>query len=95
LKIFAQEGIGRPDLEMASETEALARYLTKVLPDLELPSIQAALVFTHPEIEIDVEDAPAPALPARKLKDFIRKSAKSSPLSMEVVASLQEALDSD
>ncbi|MBU0511973.1 MAG: hypothetical protein KKD28_13985 [Chloroflexi bacterium] len=94
LKIFAQEGIGRPDLELESEVDALKRYLAKKLPDLELPPIQAALVFTHPEADIQVDEAPAPTLPMKKLKDFIRKSAKGKPISSETVQAIQDVLGS-
>src|SRR4030065_43049 len=46
LKIFAQEGLGRPDLEIGGEVEAVTRYLKKLLPEREFPQIQAALIFT-------------------------------------------------
>ena len=94
LKIFAQEGLGRPDLELESEREALQRYLAKNLPDLELPPIQAALVFTHPEVDIQVDGAPAPTIPMKKLKDFVRKTAKAKSISGDTVQIIQDALGS-
>jgi hypothetical protein len=90
LKIFAQEGIGRPDLEINTEIEAVMRFLEDKLTDMEIPPIQAALVFTHPEAEVEADDAPIPTMHALKLKDFIRKTAKSDPLSMEKARSIQE-----
>lgn len=94
LKIFAQEGIGRPDLEIESDIDGLKKYLRKNLPEgTELPNIQAALVFSHPEIDIQVEDAPAPALPAKKLKDMIRKEAKGKPISPEIMGTIQNAIN--
>jgi len=94
LRLFAQEGIGRPDLEIDSDIERLGRYLKKKLPDMELPPIQAALVFTHPDIEIEADEAPAPTLFIKKLKDFIRKTAKNKSLSTETVELIQAALES-
>jgi hypothetical protein len=93
LRIFAQEGIGRPDLEIDSDVDGLSKYLKRHLPDFDLPPIQSALVFFHPEVNLQVEDAPAPTLFAKKLKDFIRKTAKEKPLSSEIVEVIQAELD--
>ena len=93
LKAFAQEGLGRPDLEMESEIDGLGKYLKKKLPDLELPDIQAALVFFHPDVDLQVDDAPAPALYAKKLKEFIRKNGKDKPLPAEISNAIQDALE--
>jgi len=93
LKAFAQEGIGRPDLEIESDIEGLEKYLRKRLPALELPPIQAVLVFFHPEVELQVDGAPAPTLPANKLKDFIRKVAKGKSLNPEIAQAIQGALE--
>ena len=95
LKIFGQEGIGRPDLEIESETEKVEKFLTKHLPDIEIPAINAALVFFHPDVNLQVEDAPHPTLTDRKLKDLIRKAAKSKPISMHVVQTIQEFLGTE
>ena len=92
LKIFAQEGIGRPDLEIASEIDVLRQFLSKNYPDLEIPEIEAALVFSHDDAEIQADDAPSPTLPMKKLKDFMRKKAKSKPVSMDTITQIQEAL---
>lgn len=94
LKIFAQEGIGRPDLEIESEIEGLKKLLRKILPEeTEVPDIQAALVFSNPEVEIQVEDAPAPTLTAKKLKEFMRTTAKQKPISIEIVQQIQKAIN--
>jgi hypothetical protein len=93
LKIFAQEGIGRPDLEIEADTEGVGKYLRKILPeDTEIPEIRAALVFSHPEVDLQADDAPAPTLPAKKLKDFIRKEAKEKPINPEMVQLIQDAI---
>jgi hypothetical protein len=81
LKIFAQEGLGRPDLEVIGDIENLQKFLSKNLPEESLPPIEAALVFTNPSAEISIsedEEPPAETLPVAKLKDLIRKSAKST-----------------
>ncbi len=95
MSLFAQEGLGRPDLEIASETDALLRQLKKRLPEeYEPPAIEAALVFTHPEVDIQTNETPNPTLPAKKLKDYLRKAAKEKPISTTDVQTIKDALDS-
>jgi len=82
MRIFGQETIGRPDTEAASEAAALEKYFKRKMDEGETPPpAYAALVFLDPGIEIESEGAPAPAIPAKKLKEFIRQMAKEKPLS--------------
>ncbi len=80
MSIFGQEGLGRPELDVANETNSLKKYLAKQMDEAEIPEIQAALVFTNEQAEIDGGDAPIPALKAKQLKDFMRQRAKQRPL---------------
>lgn len=94
MSIFAQEGLGRPDMELVSESDALRRALAKRLPeDYELPSVEAALVFTHPDVDIQVKDAPAPTLSTKKLKDYLRKIAKEKRVTMTDMQVIKDALE--
>jgi hypothetical protein len=97
LKLFAQEGLGRPDLEIASEVQELARFLSKQLPEEEIPPIQAALLFTDSRADVQVDNEkdnpPAVTLPIADLKETIRKAAKSKALSAPKVKALQDALE--
>ena len=93
LNIFAQEGLGRPDIEVDSEIEAMQRYLVKKLPDQEIPDVRAALIFNHPKVNILVEGAPAPTLLAKQLKDHLRKEAKTKPISSEMIETTQMVLE--
>jgi hypothetical protein len=94
LKIFAQEGIGRPDLEIESDIDGLKKFLGKNIPDhIEIPEIQAALIFSDPNIDIQADEAPAPTISAKKLKDLIRKTAKGKPIPLETVLMIQDAID--
>ena len=88
LKIFAQEGLGRPDLEVSGEMSALHNYLEKLLPEQELPELQAALVFTNPKTKIEIpedEQPPAESVYIKDLKEAIRKASKGKGLTMERV----------
>lgn len=92
LKIFAQEGLGRPDLEIAGEIQSSERFLKKIFSDGDIPEVQAALVFTNDRTEVQADNAPSITLHVKKLKDFIRKTAKNKPISMLSVFQIQEEL---
>ncbi len=92
LRLFGQEGIGRPDLEVKTEVENTEKYLHKVLPDVELPAIQAVLVFTHPQTVIEADEAPIPTVSAARLKEYIRSTAKGKTISPEKVKEITSAL---
>lgn len=96
LKIFAQEGLGRPDLEVAADIDKIQNYLQKLMPDEEtIPPVQAALVFTNERANVQVEndeEAPAVTLTLNKLKDFIRKAAKGKPISLDKALEIQQLI---
>jgi len=95
MKIFAQEGLGRPDIEVSGAIESIQRYLSKRLPEDSLPPIQAAIIFTNPKIELDIpedETPPAPVTLLKDLKTLIRKESKSKSLPFEKVRVIEEAL---
>lgn len=80
LKIFAQEGLGRPDFEVKADTDSLTAAFKKALGDeQEIPPINAALVFTDARAEIKADDAPIPTIKLEQLKETIRKAAKQNP----------------
>ncbi len=98
MKIFAQEGLGRPDLDIAAETRAMEKYLSDVMPEEELPSPEAALVFLHPDANINIsedETPPAETFHASKLKDFIRKSSKNKTLTTDQIDKINAVLQEE
>ena len=97
LKLFAQEGIGRPDIEVRDEIRRMQEYLNKKLEGATVPEVRAALVFTNPQVAIDIpeeETPPAESVQAAKLKELVRKNAKEKALSSTTAqlinASLQD-----
>jgi hypothetical protein len=96
MKIFAQEGLGRPDLEVASEIDSVRHFLAKHFEDEEkIPSIQAALIFTNSNAEIEIpedEMPPAETVSVNKLKVMIRKKAKEKSLSVTKAEEIQNIL---
>jgi len=92
MSLFGQEGIGRPDFESESEINALIKYFSKNLGEQDVPRVQAALVFWNEQVEIQVQDAPLPALKVKQLKDFLRQKAKEKPIGQMQLSAVRAAL---
>ena len=95
LKLFAQENLGRPDLEAVANTTDLVRFLTKALPENGLPEVNAVLLFLNEKATVDADNAPTPAIPIKKLKEFIRRKAREAPMPLDKVNTIQAALPRD
>ncbi len=93
LRAFAQEGIGRPDLEAPAEVQSIAKFLQKRLPDREIPEPQVALIFTNEKADLQVEGAPLLILPLKKLKETVRKAVKETPLSPVLMTEINELFE--
>lgn len=95
LRIFAQENIGRPDLEIQSDIDDLKKLIKAKNPDLELPIIRTALAMTNVKAVIDVEDPSEdniyPVL-ATKLKELVRKLSKENTLPPAKLTEIIQAL---
>jgi hypothetical protein len=92
MRIFAQEGLGRPDLDVVTEIDAMKKFFKKFLPDIQTPELKTVLVMTNDKAEIAVENPPTPIVAVRKLKDLIRKNSKQNALSTEVMERIIGAL---
>jgi hypothetical protein len=92
MSIFGQEGLGRPDIEAASEIEAVKKFLKKQMDESEIPEIRGVLVFTNADAQIEANDSPIPAMQIKKLKDFIRQKAKEQPLGQLVLQNIKAVL---
>jgi hypothetical protein len=74
MKMFGQESIGKPALEVSSNEKKLFAQLEKHLNESEMPAINSILVSLHPKAVIgDVENAPIPIVEASALRRYIRK----------------------
>jgi hypothetical protein len=93
MRIFGQEGLGRPDIDIEGEIRSLQKYLSKKMDESEIPEVNALMVFTSENIEIEAEDSPVPALKLKQLKDFMRQKAKEKKLSIESINRVKTALE--
>ncbi len=76
MKIFGQEGIGRPDLDAESEIYSVRKFLVKHMDENEIPEINSLIVFTAEDVEIEANDSPIPAMKPKQLKEYLRQKAK-------------------
>ena len=90
-KIFGTEGLGRPDLELKADVDTLTGEFKKSFGD-DAPPINSVLVFYDPRAELEVEDAPIPAMKAKDLKEFLRKYAKEHPCPAAEIKRITAAL---
>ena len=92
MRIFGQDGVGRPDLEIENETRQLRKMLAKQMDESGIPEINAMLVFTSDDVEIEAAEAPIPALKLKQIKDFFRQRAKEKPIGQTQLAAVRAAL---
>jgi len=95
LRRFAgQESIGRPGRFANAEADVVRDQLAKRLPEgTEIP-VRTVILFTQPDIELDVDaDAvPVPTLRVATLKRWLRKNPLRPKLSAETRALLAKVL---
>jgi hypothetical protein len=93
MRIFGQEGLGRPDIEIENEISSLKKFLSKHMDESEIPEINALMVFTNDNVEIDAEDSPVRAMKLKQVKEFMRQKAKEKKLSVETINKVKSALE--
>ena len=85
-KLAGQETIGRAHRFALSEAERLQKYLDKHLPqDIEMETeteapVRPVLLFIHPEVYLEAEDSPVPALRSAEFKRWLRKDGRRTRL---------------
>ena len=90
MKIFGQESLGRPDLDIQAYKHDMEKFFTKNLDLKEKPEINSVIVFTNEKTQVSVKESPVPTVPVSKLKDFFRKKAKEHINSSEQITKIQE-----
>jgi len=92
MRIFGQESIGRPDIEMDSEVNGVKKFFEKNLEGMGVPEINTLMVFTSDNVEIDVDESPVPAMKLKEIKEFFRKKAKEKVIGQTQLAAIKAAL---
>lgn len=92
-RFFGQESLGDPARDAQYQLGALVRFLKKRAPELEEVPIGVAIVFTHPQVELQVGDSPIPVVRVKKLKEFLRQTQNRAALPAAAQQQLQAAFD--
>lgn len=95
MKIFGQEGMGRPEQENYGLYQDLSKYIKKEVSIANLPEPQLLMVFVDPKVSLQVSESPVPAMPLEKMKDFIRKQSKDPTFPYQSIELFQEKLPSE
>jgi hypothetical protein len=61
--------------------------------EAETPQIDALMVFTDDNVEIEGEESPVPAMKLKQVKEFMRQKAKERKLPAETLNELRAALE--
>ncbi|MBK6791215.1 MAG: hypothetical protein IPG80_01440 [Anaerolineales bacterium] len=93
MRIFGQEGIGRPDLEAETEVAAIKNFLAKKMEGKVVPEIQSIMVFLNDQVVIEPGEASIRAIKLKQLKGFIRETAKQRKLTSAQVQDLNHILE--
>ena len=93
MRIFGQEGIGRPDIEAESEVASMKKFLEKKMDGSAIPEIRPIMVFTHDQIEVEPGDSPIPAMKLKEIKGFMREESKNRKLTSTQIQELNRVLE--
>lgn len=85
LKIFAQEGLGRPDKEAQYAKEDIQKFFDRQMDSESVPEVNPLLIFTNPKSTVKAQNAPFATVDSEKVKDFLRKKAKDNAFPLEKV----------
>jgi hypothetical protein len=94
MRLFGQEGLGRPELDAESEVQKMKKFFAKTFDESSVPEIKPILVFTNDEVELDPGESPIPAMKLKQLKEFLRQGGKNRVLSAEQIKNLSDAITS-
>ena len=94
LRLFGQEGLGKPTKEVRAEVEKLRRFLAQRLPDNDIP-VEWVVVFTNPQVDLETESPAVPVLDGTQFKLFLRDLSKERPIPGSQRRRLAEILDGE
>ncbi len=90
MRVFGQEGIGRPELEANTEMESVKKFLAKKMEEANIPEVRSLLVFTSDEVELIPGESPIPAMKLKQLKEFLRQQSKNRTLSSKQISDITD-----
>lgn len=93
LKVFAQEGIGRPDLEIKTDLDQMKRFFDKhELTEQDFNKVKVLMAFSNKDANLVPNDSPYGMLPMEGLKSYLRNLEKTLMEDPKLVAKVKSAL---
>lgn len=93
LQGLSRERLGDPIQEMEQDVARMQALLDQELPGVDIP-VQGAVVFTRPNVTLEVDGAPADVLHVKRLKSYLRRADnRARRISDTTLRDLQAALD--
>jgi len=93
MRIFGQEGLGRPDLDAENEVNTLKKFFAGKMDEADIPEIKPLLIFTTDDVELEAGESPIAAVKLKQLKEFMRQGGKNRTLSNEKIKALTDILE--
>ncbi len=95
MRILGFDRLGRPDNDANSEVNLLNKLFSKKNIDINSSDIQAVLVFTSDDLELEASDSPVPAMKLKQLKEFLRQKTKERGVPNIQMAAINKLLGSE
>lgn len=90
---LSREGLGNPVRQLEWEKGRMEELIAEHVPGVDVP-VNGAIVFTHPDVVLKVNGAPADVLHIKKLKNYIRRTQhQGSQLDGALLRRLEQLLD--
>ena len=93
LKAFGGDSLGRPELDANYAVMDITKYLNKKGVEIGSTTPESVLVFINEKAELNPEGYSGPAMTSEKLKEFIRKRSKGTPISPELITAINQAIN--
>ena len=93
LKVFAQEGIGRPDLEIKTDLDQMKRfYEANGIPPEDFEKIKVVLAFSNKDANLVANDSPHMMIAMDVLKTTMRNLEKTDKAEPDLISRIKAAL---
>lgn len=90
---LSRERLGDPIQQMETEMERMSELLDQAFPDEDIP-ISGVIVFTHPDVVLEIDGVPADVLHVKKLKNYVRRADRRvDRINNEVLQNVHALLD--
>ncbi len=93
MKFFGVESLGNPGADARFEAESLTRTLHRILGAEENISVRPMIVFVNDKTRVEADASPVPAFHSSKVKEYIRRMPKETPLRPDQLRQVIEYAD--